>query len=117
MSAALCLYLVRFVPQQTELAGDLAAGELAAVEVHAPGAAEGEGGAAGLGVQTLAGARTTGEQRSRRGRSGEAGRIGEQVFRGSNMPTDGSRSVFPNIRGRGPDLELPDDIGQLRMTS
>ena len=54
MSAALCLYLVRFVPQQTELAGDLAAGELAAVEVHAPGAAEGEGRATGLGVPALA---------------------------------------------------------------
>lgn len=53
---ALLAHLLGVVPREAELAWCLAAGVLAAVEVHAPGTAEGEGGTAGVGVFALAGA-------------------------------------------------------------
>lgn len=49
-------HLLGVVPCKAELARRLAAGVLAAVEVHAPGTAKGEGGAAGAGVLALASA-------------------------------------------------------------
>lgn len=49
-------HLFGIVPREAELARCLAPGILAAVEVHAPGTAEGEGGTAGVGVFALASA-------------------------------------------------------------
>lgn len=50
---AVCVHLLGVLALQPELAGPLAAGVLAAVEVHAPGAAKGEGGAARVRVLSL----------------------------------------------------------------
>lgn len=52
-------YLVWPLPLQPELARRFAAGVLAPVEVHAPGAAEGEGRAARVGVLALTRTRST----------------------------------------------------------
>ena len=61
-------YLSGVVSQQLELAWDLAPGELAAVVVHAPGAAEGEGGSAGFLFQALTRTRPPADQGGRPGR-------------------------------------------------
>lgn len=52
-------YLVWPLPLQSELAWRFAAGVLAAVKVHAPGAAEGEGRTARVGVLALTRTRST----------------------------------------------------------
>ena len=73
-------YLFGALALQAELAGDLAAGVLAAVEVHTPGAAEGEGRATGLRVPALARARpAAGGDRGRKAQTQKSQRRGDAL--------------------------------------
>lgn len=60
-------YLLWVVSLQAELAWYFAPGELAAVEIHTPGAAEGKGSAARVGVQTLTRTCSAAEMKERMG--------------------------------------------------
>lgn len=60
-------YLLPVVTKQAEFAWHFAAGKLAAIEVHTPRAAEGEGCSASIRVQTLTGASATVKGKQKKG--------------------------------------------------